>query len=65
MFMVIISSFGPKAGDYRPIEWKQIVEAKSQSAAMRKAWSLVADCGAERSDCKVRGEWPIRYIDIF
>ena len=35
------------------LEWSRTLVAANKAAAMRKAWVVVADCGAAREDCKV------------
>lgn len=40
---------------WRVVEWRRKVTARSHAAAMRKAWAVVADCGASRDEAHVTG----------
>lgn len=51
-FQVTINSYN----DYGELEWTAVVRAGSHAAAMRKAWRVVRDCGADRADAQIKKE---------
>lgn len=49
MYIARVTSFN----QHWEAEWTRTLEAATKASAMRKAWKVVADCGADRRDARV------------